>query len=61
MHQKTYHVRSRLAMVSLLELAILSAAGLEVGGQSALNRGGRHLGVYLDEAVMGLCWVVSRR
>lgn len=60
-NRKTYHVGSRLAMVSLLELAILSAAGLEVGGQSALDRGGRHLGVCLDEAVMELCWVVSRR
>ena len=46
---ETYHVGARLAVVSLLELAILGAAGLEVGGESALDRGGRHLGVYLAE------------
>ena len=60
-HQKTYHVGSRLAMVSLLELAILSAAGHEVGGEGALNRCGRHLGVYLGQSGDRALLVVSRR
>ena len=49
-YQNTHHVGSGLSMVPLLELAILGTAGLEVGGESALDRGGRHLGIYLGES-----------
>ena len=48
-------------MVSLLELAILGAAGLEVSGESTLDRGGRHLGIYLGESGWALCSIGSRK
>jgi len=61
MYGKTHHVGSRLSMVSLLKLAILGAAGLEVGGERTLDRRGRHL-VYISvKRVWGLCWFGSRK